>query len=120
MGLLRWFTKNWANTLEPTHPDLTPLALPLGAEAAANLVKQVVAQLPRWAIATEKPGELQLTRQTRIIGFVDDVTVTIVLTASGVLLHAASKSRVGIGDLGQNRRNILELWAAIRARQGES
>jgi uncharacterized protein (DUF1499 family) len=120
MGLLRWFTKNWANTLEPTHPDLLPFPLPVGAEAAARLVQETVATLPRWQLVAAKPEELQLTRRTRIMGFVDDVTVTIVPAEAGVLLHAASKSRVGVGDLGQNRRNILELWAAIRARQGVS
>jgi uncharacterized protein (DUF1499 family) len=48
------------------------------------------------------------------MGFVDDVVITVESAGPGSICHAASKSRVGIGDLGQNRRNILELWAAIR------
>jgi uncharacterized protein (DUF1499 family) len=115
MGLLRWFTKNWANSHEPTHPDLHPITLPLAPDAAAEVVKKAVATLPRWRVESESLGELKLTRRTRVIGFVDDVTVTIKPAGPGSIIHAASKSRVGVGDLGQNRRNILELWGAIRA-----
>jgi uncharacterized protein (DUF1499 family) len=115
MGLLRWFTENWADTREPTHADLYPITLPLTPEAAAGVVKNAVASLPRWAVVSEPPGEIKLTRRTRLLGFVDDVTVTIKPAGPGSMIHAASTSRVGVGDLGQNRRNILELWAAIRA-----
>jgi uncharacterized protein (DUF1499 family) len=114
MGL-RWFTKNWANTHEPSHPDLYPLTVPLGPDAVPALVKKAVATLSHWRVESVAPGELKLTRRTRLIGFVDDVTVTIKPAGPGAMLHAASKSRVGIGDFGQNRRNILELWDAIRA-----
>src|SRR5262245_37150866 len=111
---MRWFTKNWANTHEPTHPDLYPLTVPRSPEASAEVVKKAVATLPRWRVESEAPGELKLTRRTRLFRFVDDITVTIKSAGTGAIIHAASKSRVGIGDLGQNRRNILELWAAIR------
>ena len=115
MGFFRWFTKNWANTAEPTHADLAPVVVPLPVELAAELVRKAVGSLPRWRVEAESPGELKLSRRTRLIGFVDDVTVTLKPAGPGTMIHAASKSRVGKGDLGQNRRNILELWDAIRA-----
>jgi len=115
MGWLRWFTRNWANTRETTHADLAPLTLPATLQAAAGIVKKAVATLPRWRVESESPGEMKLTRHTRVVGFVDDVAITLEPAGSGTILHAASRSRVGVGDLGQNRRNILELWAAIRA-----
>jgi uncharacterized protein (DUF1499 family) len=114
MGLLRWFTKNWANTSEPTHPDLYPLTVPHSPDAVPEIVKKAVAMLPRWQVESEGPGELKLTRRTRLFRFVDDITVTIKSAGPGAMIHAASKSRVGKGDLGQNRRNILELWGAIQ------
>ena len=77
MGLLRWFTRNWANTREPTHPDLAPLNLPVATGSAADAVRKAVAALPHWNVESEVPGELKLTRRTRTVGFVDDVTVTI-------------------------------------------
>ena len=114
MGLIRWFTKNWANTHEPTHKDLTPLVVPLTLDGAMELVKKAVAALSNWSVE-ESPvdGELRLTRRTRMIRFVDDVVLTFKPAGPGTMIHATSKSRVGVGDLGQNRRNILELWDAI-------
>jgi uncharacterized protein (DUF1499 family) len=118
MGLFHWFTTNWANTTEPTHRDLAPVVVPLPPEEAVELVRKAVGTLPGWRVESEAPGELKLTRRTRVFGFVDDVTVALKNAGPGTMIHAASKSRVGKGDLGQNRRNILELWAAIRASSG--
>ncbi len=115
MGLLRWFTKNWANTQEPTHRDLTPLVVPFGYDPAIELLKKAVATLPNWQFSpSPASGELRLTRQTGIMAFVDDIVLTLNDSAGATTIHAASRSRVGVGDLGQNRRNILELWDAIR------
>ena len=116
MGLLRWFTKNWANTSEPTHPDLAPFTLPLPPTEAMEKVRSVVATMPRWAVEhAVRPDELHLTRRTRTIRFVDDVRLTFLPTVGGCQIHAESRSRVGVGDFGQNRRNILELWQALKA-----
>lgn len=115
MGLIRWLTKNWANTTEPTHPDLGPLVLPVPPEAAAERVRAAVGSLPRWAVESATADELKLTRRTGTVGFVDDITVRLTPDGGGTVVHAESRSRVGKGDLGQNRRNILELWAALRA-----
>jgi uncharacterized protein (DUF1499 family) len=116
MGLLRWFTSNRANTTDPTHPDLTPLAVPAGLTEAFRLVRRAVATLPRWAEETSSPVGIHLTRRTRLWRFTDDVTVLFAQDGMDrTLIHAESTSRIGKGDLGQNRRNILELWAAIRA-----
>ena len=115
MGLLRWFTKNWADTSGPSHSDLAPVTLPVDPRTALEMVRRAIAALPNWRVESESPDRVDLTRRTRIVGFVDDVLVTAKPAGPGTILHAASKSRVGVGDLGQNRRNILELWAAIRA-----
>lgn len=116
MGLLRWFTKNWANTTEPTHPDLSPLAVPLGPADAVELVRAAVHTLPRWSVIEPTPVGMQLTRTTRLFRFTDDITVSFVQAGNDrTLIHAESRSRVGKGDLGQNRRNIRELFRAIRA-----
>jgi uncharacterized protein (DUF1499 family) len=115
MGLIRWFTKNRADTHEPTHNDLAPLVLPHDFDAAIDLLRRTVAAMPRWQVEdSPQPAELRLTRRTRAMRYVDDVVVTFQQHGSGTMIHAASRSRVGIGDLGQNRRNILELWSAVK------
>jgi uncharacterized protein (DUF1499 family) len=118
MGLLRWFTKNWANTWEPTHPDLAPLVLRLPVAEAVAVVRRAAESLPRWRVESEAAGELRLTRRTRVFRFVDDVTVRLTPGDAETTLHAESRSRLGKGDLGQNRRNIRELWAAVRSAAG--
>lgn len=115
MGLFRWFTRNWANTTEPTHPDLRPLELPLLIEEAAAIVGAAVGSMGRWRVMAENraAGNLHLTRRTTLFGFTDDVRLTFEPGPGGCRVHAESRSRVGTGDFGQNRRNILELWRAV-------
>jgi uncharacterized protein (DUF1499 family) len=116
MGLGRWFTKNWANTIDPTHPDLTPVRLPIPFPDAYQRVLQAIQTLPpRWAVVDRVPNAIHLTRRTRVFGFIDDIVIGFAQEGVGVtLVHAESRSRIGKGDLGQNRRNILELFAAVR------
>ncbi len=116
MSLLRWFTRNWANTREPTHADLMSLDLPISPPEAVSRIQAVVAALPRWRIVAIDlaAGRLHLTRTTRLWRFTDDIHLECTALGSGTRVHAESRSRVGVGDLGQNRRNILELWNAVR------
>ncbi len=118
MSLIRWFTRNWANTREPTHPDLGPLVVhahPLDAMATFSAV--IVNHMPRWDVVDQDgpANTLHATRTTRWLRFIDDVRLTFEPgPRDGTsTVHAESRSRVGIGDLGQNRRNILELWRVV-------
>jgi uncharacterized protein (DUF1499 family) len=113
---LRWFRRNWADTDEPGDPALTPpeLALPPG-DALAH-VERVLRTLPRWQVEAidAAQGILEATRRTRLWGFIDDVTLRLEPTPTGTRIHARSQSRIGKGDLGQNRRNLLELFRALQ------
>jgi uncharacterized protein (DUF1499 family) len=116
MGMTQWFTTNRANTRDPSHADLRPLALPGPPADAARRIATAVESLPRWRVesADLAGASVHLTRRTRVWGFVDDVRLALAPAGGGTVVHAESQSRVGVGDLGQNRRNILELWAALR------
>ena len=121
MRLLRWFTQNVADTGVPTHADLAPLSLPGGADQAAEAIRRVVAGAKNWQLAPNSAdGVLHLTRRTGLLGYTDDVRLTLSESGGSTQVNARSHSRVGSGDLGQNRRNILELWALVRAARGES
>ena len=41
MGFVRWFTRNWADTSGPSHPDLYPVTLPVAPASALEIVKRV-------------------------------------------------------------------------------
>jgi uncharacterized protein (DUF1499 family) len=117
MGFLAWFTRNWADTDEPGDPSLAPVELPLAPDAALTRLEEAVRGLPRWRVegADASAGTLRATRRTRLWRFVDDISVRLEAVPGGTRLHARSKSRVGAADLGQNRRNLLELFKALRA-----
>lgn len=124
MGLIRWLTHNVANTDGTTHSDLAPLELPLASEIALAGIRKTIGSMRRWRIESEGQGEaentIHATRQTGMMKYVDDIHLRVEPTPSGVRIHARSESRVGKGDLGQNRRNILELFRTLRKQLGHS
>ncbi len=84
------------------------------ADARARLL-QGAAELPRWRIVDSSGPVVWLTRTTRLFRFVDDVYLLLEPRGDSVALLARSASRIGNGDLGQNRRNLAELWGALPA-----
>jgi uncharacterized protein (DUF1499 family) len=116
MGLLAWLTRNWADTDEPGDAKLAPVELPLPPAEALARVEEAVRRLPRWRVESvdQAAGVLRATRSTRLWRFTDDVTLRLEATAAGTRVHARSQARVGKGDFGQNRRNLLELFRALQ------
>ncbi len=116
----RDFTTNVATTSEST--DLKPLRLAISADEAAERLKQCIPNLTRWTWVDQTrfpEGGINVTlvHQTTLFRFKDDVQVSIspeTGSAPSVVLNVTSRSRVGKGDLGQNPRNIKELFAAMR------
>jgi uncharacterized protein (DUF1499 family) len=119
MSLRSWFTRNWADTDEGTDPRLTPFDLSLPASQALSETEVLVRGLRRWQVESVDTGAgvIRATRRTRLFRYIDDVTIRVETVDSGnSRIHARSKSRVGKGDLGQNRRNLLEFFRALRIR----
>jgi uncharacterized protein (DUF1499 family) len=116
MWLLRWLTHNWTDTDEPGDPAIVPLDLSAPLPEAIAQIEKVIASLSRWRIEhIDAPnGIIKATRRTALWGFIDDVTIRLEAVSGGTRVHARSKSRLGKGDLGQNRRNLLQLFDAIR------
>ncbi len=111
--MLRWLTKNWANTTEPTHADLRPLRIAGSLDSVTGHIREIVGLLKNWTVESGNGNEFHLTRKTGTFQFIDDIKLALGAEGDAVLIHAASRSRVGIGDFGQNRRNILELFQAL-------
>lgn len=116
MSLLHWFTRNWAETGTPGDPDLAPAELPLLPGPALEFVADRLRSLPRWRIEAVDPsaGTLHATHRTLVFRFVDDVHVRVEPAPTGSRVHARSRSRIGKGDLGQNRRNLRMLLRALQ------
>ena len=114
MGLLRWFTKNWANTTEPTHRDLVPLRLTGTLARVQARIDTACRTLRGWSVESTNGTGMHLVRRTRIARFADDVRLKFTGDGDAIRIDAESRSRLGQGDFGQNRRNILELFAALK------
>ena len=116
MGLLASLTRNWADTDEPGDPALTPLELPVSMPEALARIEAAVRTLPRWTIESVDAGAgvVKVTRRTRLWRFVDDITIRLKAIPTGTRIHAHGQARLGKADLGQNRRNLLQLFATLR------
>lgn len=122
MGLARWFTSNVCDTALGTHPDTGPLRLTVEPAAALTMIEQVIRQRRGWSVVSVDPATatIHATRRTSVFRFVDDVHVRVESSNAGWLVQARSESRVGKGDLGQNRRNVRDLFRAIRKSAGRT
>ena len=121
MSLFRWFTQNVADTSVPTHADLEPLTLPGALAEVDVMIRNRVGAANNWSVEPDSTDTLlHLTRTTGVLKFVDDVTLSLDESGGSVAVNARSQSRKGKGDLGQNRRNILELFSMLRGGRGES
>ena len=127
----RDLTTNFARTdSRHAHPGLHPVTTEILPRDVADAVRQVAATLPGWRVVSVHPiGDetrieesiwvADLVRTTRLFRFQDDVSLTIVRSDHSTDITAMSRSRVGVGDLGQNPRNIREILGALRVRLAE-
>jgi uncharacterized protein (DUF1499 family) len=114
-GKVRWLYTNVAATsADDPDPELRPVLLSISIEEGKEKISQSLCVLPRWTTSNWEGHTLHATHSTQTMNFIDDVTVTVTPTKSGILVNATSASRVGIGDLGQNERNIKELLNALK------
>lgn len=99
-----------------TDPRLRPHVYPLSPVQTAHAVVDAIDSLPRWEVVAGKDGVIWATRRTRLFRFVDDIYLLLLPAHDSTVVFVRSASRVGRRDLGQNRRNLGELWAAMERR----
>ncbi len=109
--------RNFAELDEPGSPELANVTLALPLSDALNYIQNVAGAIPLWHLesADSQAGTIHFTRRTRLFGFVDDIRLRLEAAGTGTRVHGRSQSRVGQSDFGQNRRNLRQLIAALRA-----
>lgn len=117
----RDFSENRAETTEEAEKEyLRPIHSSLSIKELATVIESQVSELPRWQLIErsdlEQETTLTLTRTTPIMKYVDDIVVTIRSEGAETVINAVSQSRIGKGDLGQNPRNIGELFTGVRGK----
>jgi hypothetical protein len=102
------------------YPDLRPIIIPRPAQETYELVGDIVRR-QRWQIAGEqapqgrgRPGYVEATERTLIMGFYDDVVIRIDGDAQESRIDVRSASRYGQHDLGRNAARVRKLFAEIR------
>ncbi len=111
---LDWLFKNRIET-SPDHSDysLRTRFFPFEQVEMADAVDLAIDAIPNWRITSRDTTSIKAERSTGVFGFVDDITITTVAHKAGSSIDVVSASRVGKGDLGQNKRNVIELFGAI-------
>jgi uncharacterized protein (DUF1499 family) len=119
----RDLTTNVAATApEAADSLLRPLELTPPVGEVAQLIEAAAAGLRGWQLLEQVSSpdgvELRFVRTTRWLRFKDDIVVRVHDRGLMREVTAVSASRVGRGDLGQNPRNLRELFSALRATRG--
>lgn len=107
---------NIATAHDQPNANLQPFRVRLPLEQARAALLDRLSSLPRWSVAGQSDSVVWATRTTRIFRFVDDVLIVLEPHGDSTTIAARSASRLGKGDLGQNRRNLAELGAAIEGK----
>ena len=95
-------------------PRLRPHVYPQSPVQTAHAVVDAIELLPRWEVVAGRDGVIWATRRTRILRRVDDVYLLLLPAHDSTAVFARSASRAALTDFGQNRRNLGELWDAMK------
>jgi uncharacterized protein (DUF1499 family) len=93
---------------QDTKHYIEPIVYACDQTVAFNVLKDVVAGMKRTEIVDETPLYLRLECKTKVFGFVDDVEF---FFPNDSLIYMRSASRVGVSDLGVNRRRMEKIRA---------
>lgn len=95
-------------------PELRPREYPLPAQELCDLIPAALDDL-RWRWQRDNDCSYSAVVTTALLKFQDDVRVSVesLEDDSRSRLHIRSQSRVGRGDLGANRRHVLDLIGKI-------
>ena len=131
--MVAWQVEDWgrdlttnraATSLDANDTTLRSLELSATLEEVCEAIEQFVERSENWKTQVgEKVSEgddgqvVLLSRTSQLFRFVDDVHVYLQVTAGGIRVDVASRSRLGKGDLGQNPRNIRTLLRALQGSQ---
>jgi uncharacterized protein (DUF1499 family) len=99
----------------PAYPDLLPRRYQAGKARVFDATLRAVSLMPRWTLVSSRreEGEVRAEARTRLLRFVDDVTVRVEERDGLTVVNVRSASRVGRGDFGQNARNVRAFLAEL-------
>ena len=97
-----------------TQHAIVPFRYQISLAEAKELLKALIASLPRTRLIEEDGEYLHYEFTSLLIRFVDDVEF--VFDEGSKTIHFRSASRVGYGDLGVNRRRMENIRSSLSGR----
>jgi hypothetical protein len=101
------------------YPDIVPLQVALPVRNAYQVALGVIAK-HKWQIAEaqppgpgRRPGTIEATARTTVMGFRDDVVVRVSALGAGARIDLRSASRFGTYDFGTNAQRLRALLEEI-------
>jgi len=102
-----------ASTSAPPGRRLAPIAFTGPAPAARERLLAVLRALPRTRVTAVEELAIRAECRSRLFGFVDDLEFRI--DEQACVIHFRAACRVGLWDLGVNRRRIAHIRRAFHA-----
>jgi uncharacterized protein (DUF1499 family) len=111
-----------AQLQQSAYPDLRGIQIERSAEETFELVEEAVRKL-RWRVAASeapavragRPGVIEATDQTLVLGFPDDIAIRVVGNNARSRIDIRSASRYGTFDFGQNATRIRRFYGEMQA-----
>jgi uncharacterized protein (DUF1499 family) len=98
----------------PEFPELRTRGYAATPSRVFDAVSAIVKSQPgKWELASADPATGRIHATTKVVGFTDDVIVSIQTEGTGTRVDVRSQSRVGKGDFGENRRHIAWLLESL-------
>jgi uncharacterized protein (DUF1499 family) len=98
----------------PEYPDIQPRYYAVPAVTVFAAALRAAKAMPRWTVSPrEEVGEIRAEARTRMMRFVDDVSIRVTMDGARTRVDVRSASRIGRGDFGQNARRIRAFFSAL-------
>ena len=105
---------NWVSSqasADDSKHFIEPLRASGPIEEAWKTLERALRAMPGATVVTSSPGYLHVEFASRVMGFVDDVEFA--LDGAAGVIHVRSGARLGIDDLGVNRKRIEQIRSAL-------
>ena len=111
-----------AGLQQGAYPDLRGISIDRPTEEAFELVEEAVRKL-KWRVAASeapnskggRPGTIEATDQTLLLGFPDDIAIRVTGNNVHSRIDIRSASRYGTFDFGQNATRIRRFYGEVQA-----
>ena len=120
------YQRAFADKQQQAYPDLRTLVVDRSADEVFDLVARMISGRRGlgWKVLTEepptlkplKPGWIQATERTMVLGFVDDIVIRVAGSDTETRVDIRSASRFGRHDMGANASRIRRFMRELSSR----